>query len=253
MSRAAFFYMGHNSPMREPTTLIGKRLLSIIQDRGLSVRSVSLGAGLSESAAKHVIYGNSQSPRLDTINKIAAFLKVPSVDITGTDARQHSGVEPIHTTQIEVRGDVQAGVWREAIEWPQADWYAITVPLDVAFAGLHRYGLLVKGDSMDKVFPDGSIAVVINLVDLGRMPKTGEIAVVVQRSKTSNEFEATVKAVQVLDSGEIILWPQSTNPDFATPVRIKPGECDHDAGMPDVFIQALVVASYRPKPMVSFG
>ncbi|MBS1054796.1 LexA family protein [Gluconobacter kondonii] len=191
-------------------------------------------------------------PRSDKLAALAQVLEVSPASLVEVLEGQKKPLEPIHTTQIEVRGDVQAGVWREAIEWPAVEWYAITVPLDVAFAGLRRYGLIVKGDSMDKVFPDGSIVVVINLVDLGRMPQTGEIAVVVQRSKTSNEFEATVKAVQVLESGEIILWPQSTNPDFATPIRIKPGECDHDAGMPDVFIQALVVASYRPKPMVSF-
>lgn len=192
-------------------------------------------------------------PRSDKLAALAQVLEVPPASLVEVLEGHASSVTPVHTTQIEVRGDVQAGVWREAIEWPQADWYAITVPLDTAFAGLHRYGLLVKGDSMDKVFPDGSIAVVINLVDLGRMPKTGEVVVAVHRSKTSDEFEATVKAVQVLESGEMILWPQSTNPDFATPLRIPAGACEHDAGMPDVFIQALVVASYRPKPMVSFG
>ncbi|QQX91313.1 LexA family transcriptional regulator [Gluconobacter sphaericus] len=239
--------------MKKPTTQIGARLLKILNEKGISMRAASLGAGLSESAAKHVIYGSSQSPRLTTISQIAAYLDIPTSEITGSDAQQKNAVTPVHTTQIEVRGDVQAGVWRDAMEWPRADWYAITVPLDAAYAGLHRYGLLVKGDSMNKVFPDGSIVVVINLVDLGRMPMTGEIVVAVQRSKVSDDFEATVKAVQVLESGEMILWPQSTNPDFATPVRVPPIRGDHDAGMPDVFIQALVVASYRPKPMVSFG
>lgn len=222
---------------------------AMMQAQNTNPKRLAKEAGVGATYVRDIIEGRSLDPKTGKLVQIAKALGCTLDELLG----KGSTVEPIHTTQIEVRGDVQAGVWREAIEWPQADWYAITVPLDVAFAGLHRYGLLVKGDSMDKVFPDGSIAVVINLVDLGRMPKTGEIAVVVQRSKTSNEFEATVKAVQVLDSGEIILWPQSTNPDFATPVRIKPGECDHDAGMPDVFIQALVVASYRPKPMVSFG
>lgn len=238
--------------MTDPIT-IGDRLKALRTEFGkargarATQAEVADAVGIARSTLTAYEKGHDK-PGRDTLIALADYYGV-SMDAILSNSPT---IAPIHTTQIEVRGDVQAGVWREAIEWPQADWYAITVPLDVAFAGLHRYGLLVKGDSMDKVFPDGSIAVVINLVDLGRMPKTGEIAVVVQRSKTSNEFEATVKAVQVLDSGEIILWPQSTNPDFATPIRIKPGECDHDAGMPDVFIQALVVASYRPKPTVIF-
>jgi len=221
---------------------------AMMQAQNTNPKRLAKEAGVGATYVRDIIEGRSLDPKTGKLAQIAKALGCTLDELLG----KGSSVEPIHTTQIEVRGDVQAGAWREAIEWPQADWYAITVPLDVAFAGLHRYGLLVKGDSMDKVFPDGSVVVVINLIDLGRMPQTGEIAVVVQRSKTSNEFEATVKAVQVLDSGEIILWPQSTNPDFVTPVRIKPGECEHDAGMPDVFIQALVVASYRPKPTVTF-
>ncbi|WP_051625861.1 LexA family protein [Kozakia baliensis] len=163
-----------------------------------------------------------------------------------------STVEPIHTMQIEVRGDVQAGVWRDALEWPFSDWYAITVPIDAAYPGVKRYGLLVRGESMNRIFPDGSVVVVVNFSDIGRSPKTGELVVAIQRSKVTNEFEATVKAVQILESGDVILWPQSYDPDFATPIKVPKLDHNHDAGIPDVVIQALVVASYRPNPRVTF-
>ncbi|MFB9942799.1 LexA family protein [Gluconobacter oxydans] len=231
---------------RHPSAAIIEQMMKA---QNTNPKRLAKEAGVGPTYVRDIIEGRSLDPKTGKLTQIATALGCKLDDLLG----KGSSITPVHTTQIEVRGDVQAGVWREAIEWPQADWYAITVPLDTAFAGLHRYGLLVKGDSMDKVFPDGSIAVVINLADLGRMPKTGEVVVAVHRSKTSDEFEATVKAVQVLESGEMILWPQSTNPDFATPLRIPAGACEHDAGMPDVFIQALVVASYRPKPMVSFG
>lgn len=230
-------------------TFIAQELKRRMEERGFKQKSLARDAELNETYVRDILKGRSKNPEASKLARIAAVLGCTADDLLGTG----SSVLPVHTTQIEVRGDVQAGVWRDAMEWPVADWYAITVPLDSAYAGLHRYGLLVKGDSMDRVFPDGSIVVVINFTDLGRMPQTGEIVVAVQRSKTSDDFEATVKAAQVLDTGEIILWPQSTNPDFAMPVRVPVWGNEHDAGMPDVFIHALVVASYRPKPMVSFG
>ncbi|KXU99259.1 hypothetical protein AD929_15820 [Gluconobacter potus] len=238
--------------MKKPTTQIGARLLKILNEKGISMRAASLGAGLSESAAKHVIYGSSQSPRLTTISQIAAYLDIPTSEITGSDAQQKNAAVPIHTTQIEVRGDVQAGVWREAIEWPQADWYAITVPIDTAYQGFHRYGLKVCGQSMNKVFPEGSVVVVINFGDLGRLPKTGDFVVAVQRCSKTDQFEATVKAVQIRDDGTVILWPQSWDPAFQTPVVLPPQDGHDHAGVPDVAIQALVVGSYQSHPKASF-
>ncbi|MBR0560072.1 LexA family protein [Neokomagataea anthophila] len=234
--------------------LIGVRLKALRTQHGkargarATQAEVADAVGIARSTLTAYEKGHDK-PGRDTLVALAGYYGVSVEEILSGA----SPLQPIHTTQIEVRGDVQAGVWREAVEWPRADWYAITVPLDAAYAGLHRYGLLVKGDSMNKVFPDGSVVVVINLSDLGRMPHTGEIVVAVQRSKTTSDFEATVKAVQVRDDGEMILWPQSTNPDFAMPVRVPARGNEHDAGMPDVFIQALVVASYRPNPTVSFG
>lgn len=237
------------------------RLDVLLAERGLSDRKACLQAREINPAVGvdfiRDMRRRGHPPRADKLNALAQALHVSPLELSslvdGSASKKTNSLQPIHTTQIEVRGDVQAGVWRDAMEWPRADWYAITVPLDAAYAGLHRYGLLVKGDSMNKVFPDGSVVVVINLSDLGRMPHTGEIVVAVQRSKTTSDFEATVKAVQVRDNGEMILWPQSTNPDFTVPVRVPVAGNEHDAGMPDVFIQALVVASYRPNPTVSFG
>lgn len=193
-------------------------------------------------------------PRSDKLAALAQVLEVsPASLVEVLEGRTvFPSLIPVQTTQIEVRGSVQAGVWRDAIEWPQADWYAITVPVDQAYAGMRRYGLLVEGESMNKIFPDGSIVVAINLSEVGRMPKTGEIVVAIRRSTRTGEFEATVKAVQVRDDGEIILWPQSTDPDHVQPIRVPVQVQEDHAGMPDVMIQALVVASYRPQPTVVF-
>lgn len=188
-------------------------------------------------------------PGRDTLIALAEYYGV-SMDAILSNSPT---VAPIHTTQIEVRGDVQAGVWREAIEWPAVDWYAITVPIDTAYQGFHRYGLKVCGQSMNKVFPDGSVVVVINFGDLGRLPKTGDFVVAVQRDSKTDQYEATVKAVQIRDDGTVILWPQSWDPAFQTPVILPLHDGGDSAETPDVMIQALVVGSYQPNPKASFS
>ncbi|KXV17116.1 LexA family protein [Gluconobacter oxydans] len=192
-------------------------------------------------------------PRSDKLAALAQVLEVSPASLVEVLEGRTSTVAPIHTTQIEVRGDVQAGVWREAIEWPAVDRYAITVPIDTAYRGFHRYGLKVCGQSMNKVFPEGSVVVVINFGDLGRMPKTGDFVVAVQRCSKTDQFEATVKAVQIRDDGTVILWPQSWDPAFQTPVVLPPHDGSDNAGVPDVAIQALVVGSYQPNPKASFS
>ncbi|MBF0877228.1 hypothetical protein JK217_09100 [Gluconobacter kondonii] len=192
-------------------------------------------------------------PRSDKLAALAQVLEVSPASLVEVLEGQKTPLEPIHTTQIEVRGDVQAGVWREAIEWPAVDWYAITVPIDTAYQGFHRYGLKVCGQSMNKVFPEGSVVVVINFGDLGRLPKTGDFVVAVQRCSKTDQYEATVKAVQIRDDGTVILWPQSWDPAFQTPVILPPQDGQDSAGVPDVAIQALVVGSYQPNPKASFS
>lgn len=216
---------------------------------GTTAKRLAKDAGVGETYVRDILTGRSLDPKTGKLTQIAAALGCKLEDLLPRKV----AVQPIYTTQIEVRGEVQAGVWREAIEWPTADWYAITVPIDMAYQGFHRYGLKVCGQSMNKVFPEGSVVVVINFGDLGRVPQTGDFVVAIQRCSRTDQFEATVKAVQIKDDGVVILWPQSWDPAFQTPVVLPPQDGQDNAGVLDVAIQALVVGSYQPNPKASFS
>ncbi|MFT8484278.1 MAG: helix-turn-helix domain-containing protein [Gluconobacter cerinus] len=230
-------------------TFIAKELKRRMDEKGFKQKSLAIAADLNDTYVRDILKGKSKNPEASKLARIAQVLGCTSDDLLGKGA----SVTPIHTTRIEVRGDVQAGVWREAIEWPAVDWYAITVPIDTAYQGFHRYGLKVCGQSMNKVFPEGSVVVVINFGDLGRLPKTGDFVVAVQRCEKTDQYEATVKAVQIRDDGTVILWPQSWDPAFQTPVVLPPQDGHDHAGVPDVAIQALVVGSYQANPKASFS
>jgi len=141
-----------------------------------------------------------------------------------------------------VLGTVQAGIYSEASEWPPDDRYPVPVLDDPDFYVCPKFGLEVAGDSMDLVYPPGSIVVCVTLPHVDRNPLPGE-RVVVQRRNSANEIEATLKEYQIDNDGVPWLWPRSSNPDFQSPIRY-----DQDAQQGDeVRITAIVIMSIQPE------
>jgi len=166
-----------------------------------------------------------------------------SVDwlLTGKgEGPEGSADDPENTVQISslpVVGAVQAGHWVEAVTWDQDDWYEISIPPDRRYPDQRRYGLEVRGPSMNELYPEGSVVICVPLVQLGREPRHGE-RVVIERRRCDGCVEATVKEYRVTDDG-IWLWPRSTHPSFQQPLSFP------DSGDEEVSITGLVVGSYR--------
>jgi transcriptional regulator with XRE-family HTH domain len=140
-----------------------------------------------------------------------------------------------------VRGTVAAGVWVEAFEWPQEEWEPYTGGDHIKADAGRRFGLRVEGDSMNMIYPQGTILDCISTLD-GVTPKTGQRVIVV-RKRVDESLEATVKEYLVDESGKEWLVPRSTNPAFQTPFSVdQPGE-----GVVGVEIIGVVVGSYRPE------
>lgn len=245
------------------------RLDSLLAAQGLSDRKACLKAHEINPAVGvdflRDMRRRKHLPRTDKLAALAQVLDVPVATLVSeishpgergvADAAESEGSPALPVSQVQVCGEVQAGVWKEAQEWPASDWYGITVPHDATYASLKRYGLVVKGQSMNRVFQDGSVVIVVNFAELGRRPRNGDYVIAMQRSAMSDAFEATIKAVQIKDSGQMVLWPQSTEPEFQSPIILPAPEetvCHSEAESPDVTILALVVGSYMPMPRASF-
>ncbi len=238
------------------------RLDILLKEQGLSDRKACLRAReINPAVGVDFLRDMRRRKHLPRTDKLAALARVLGVQVSTLVAEVSRGAADeeidiaMPVTQIEVCGEVQAGVWKEAQEWPLSDRYNITIPQDGAYPGIKRYGLMVKGQSMNKVFQEGSVVIVINFADIGRCPRNGDYVVAMQRSDVSDSFEATVKAVQVKESGQMVLWPQSTEPDFQSPMVLPSPDtvvCHSAAESPNVTILALVVGSYMPMPKAPF-
>lgn len=156
---------------------------------------------------------------------------------------------------VNVLGAVQAGIFTEAIEWPQSEHYGMTIPVDDGYPQhLKRYGLEVRGESMNRIFPAGSLVYVIDFWDLGRPPETGDYVTVLRRDPHGPGMEATIKALEIRPDGSACLWPQSTDPNFQQPLVIPAPDLENPecAGCPDIQIKALVIGSLKTKLKASF-
>lgn len=243
-------------------------LLSIIDRRRKEVgipseRKLTIQAEVGIKSIKHIRDGHA--PRPDTLAKLAAALKIPAsmlLDAAASEQVQMTVQPERRLTRVPIKGVVQAGVWREAIEWPPSDWIPITIMDNGKFPGTERFGLMVRGSSMDLLYPEGTMVIVVRYGDIGRGPAPGERVIVLRRAQDMDAYEATVKEFQIDAKGRRVLWPRSSDPDFQAPFILADGQATeeiplsglpsyadagnlHDGGEPDISIVGLVIGSYR--------
>ena len=142
---------------------------------------------------------------------------------------------------LQVVGAVAAGVWKEVWQFDEDERVSYTGRSDVNASMRDRFGLRVDGESMNDVYPHGTIIDCVSLM-AGAELKNGK-RVVVQRQRVDGEFEVTVKEYRVEPDGSEWLLPRSSRPEFQRPMRL--GE--PEPGIVEVRIIAVVVASIRPE------
>jgi repressor LexA len=177
---------------------------------GVSQAKLAGMLSITQSAVTHWENGSRQ-PDIETINKLADIFGVSIDFLIGTTTVPDGVVVPkvtVMQSKIHVYGRIPAGVPFEAIQDILED---VEVPSWLAEKkGL--FGLKVVGDSMNKVIPDGAIAVLQKTHHL----ENGDIGAVMV-----NGYDATLKKFfRLTDS--VVLEPLSFNPEHE-PIVIKDG------------------------------
>jgi len=141
--------------------------------------------------------------------------------------------------RLYIKGEVGAGLWQEAYELPQDEWKEFTGRADVTASIDHRFGLRVVGESMNEIYPHGTIVECVSV--FGPAEITPGKRVVVLRQRDDLEYEATVKEL-VEEAGRLWARPRSSNPTFtAFPLD------ENEPGIIETRIIAVVVSSVRPE------
>ncbi|VXB53096.1 putative Repressor LexA [Exiguobacterium sp. 8H] len=159
------------------------------------------------------------APRMGKVAEIAEFFKLPTSYFVSDNKYTAHGQGPplppeaitnigVAKHKIPVYGSISAGVPLEAIE--NLTDTEIGDRLVNKYGKDKLFGLIVRGDSMNKIIPDGFYAI---LAKTDRV-ESGEVAAVI-----CNGNDATLKRVAILEDG-IVLQPSSTNPEYKSQMFI---------------------------------
>lgn len=170
---------------------------------------------------------------LEWIRKLGRAFDMHPKDMLG------DAVDPVELTTIPVIGAVEAGTWREAMEWAPSDRYDLAVNHDPDHPGVRRFGLIVRGPSMNRVMPEGTVLICAKLLDLGENPVPGDY-VICRRLQPSGLVEATVKQYEVDRDGRHWLWPRSDHPAHQAPIPL-PAAAEGSFADEDVIVDAVVL------------
>ena len=209
-------------------------LRDFIKANSLKIAGWAKRSGVDKNSIYNFLNGHSNSLAAETYAKLARTARVPSHKLTGDQPEAPS------PTQVVVRGGVQAGVFKEAVEWDERDWFAIDVPIPSRFLG-RAHGLKVCGQSMNRIYPEGTIAIWVRMLDY-RPPRDGD-NVVVYSTRQDDLIEATLKQYRVTEDGDQWLWPQSTDPNHQAPVNT----FDPPEEIKEIEVVGIVLGSYRPE------
>lgn len=141
--------------------------------------------------------------------------------------------------RVTVIGEVQAGAFHalDELAWDDDRAFQIAVPSPDVYRGAKRFGLVVRGPSMNLRYLEGDILICVRVDDIDVEPPIGS-RVIVYRTRQDGQIEVTCKKLAEKNGG-IWLVPESSDPEFQAPVKLDDGNGS------TVSIHAVVVGSYR--------
>jgi transcriptional regulator with XRE-family HTH domain len=179
-------------------------------------------------------YENGRAPSLAIAVQLAEALGVTIGELIDETPFLPAG------PRLFVKGEVAAGIWREAWQFEEDEWTVYTGRADISAPARERFGLRVVGDSMNLVYPAGTVLDCL-VYNGGYLVPAGK-RVIVQRVRADQTIETTVKELARDESGSEWLVPRSTNLTFQ-PIR---GDRP-DEGIIRVEIIGVVVGAYLPE------
>ena len=158
--------------------------------------------------------------------------------LTGRGEDKADSVQMPISGTVPILGTVAAGIWQEidaALDEP--DGFIPYMPT-LKHSQDSYFALVVRGKSMNKLFPDGSVLMCLDVAKSGIQIMENDIAIVERRKEQDGLREVTAKRVR-RNGNNLELWPESTEMQFQTPLIINDSNKDVD-----VCIIARVVGVY---------
>lgn len=228
--------MGPRLPYRPPMADdLATKIRKFRQSLGMNQQGFAELFGVTQGSVSRWEKGSMPDP-----SALAVMAGKMGVDLRALIGADFEGAS-LNGPRLFVKGAVAAGVWREDVQWGEDDWQPYTGGDHFSAPKDARYGLRVEGESMNMVYPPGTILDCVSTIATGAVPLNGQRVIVV-RQRVNGEYESTVKEY-IRDGDKEWLVPRSNNPAFQTPVEL--GSLED--GIVETTIMAIVKGSYRPE------
>lgn len=159
------------------------------------------------------------------------------------------GESTIRQRRVPLVGVLQAGDWREAVEYPESDQRLIEAPIPAMIEDRYPTNRLelqafeVAGSSMNKVYPEGTTVYAASTMSF-REPENLDRVIVVRKDK-HGLYEATLKELVIEDDGRKWLYPRSHDPEHQAPIQYVRGGGDDEVTISGIVIASLVLEASR--------
>lgn len=193
---------------------IAGRIKALRESLGLKQHELAKLVGVNQSNVSKWERGEDEPREPKTLLRLAELAHVPLSQFLGYGAP--SKFVP-QARMARVVGELQAGAWKEAIEWDFDDQYEERVAFADELPDVPLKAYRIAGPSMNRMFPHGTIVFVAPLSGTGLSPQSGK-PVLVSRRNSDGLYEATIKEYVVDGDGSKWLWPRSYDPAHQAPV-----------------------------------
>jgi transcriptional regulator with XRE-family HTH domain len=215
---------------------IAEKIKELRSSLGWSTTQLAKHIGVNQSTVSKYELG-VQEPKTEPNQKLA--------ELAGMTLGQWLGVEPLaedaRARTVVIVGELQAGYWREAVEWDHDAQYPVSVYLDPDTPNYPLQGYIVRGTSMNRIYPDGTVVFVASTISNGLHPEDGQYVLVTRRNK-DGLYEASLKEYVVERDGTINLMPRSYDPEHQKPLVVDDGNAE------EVTITGVVMGAYLTAP-----
>lgn len=175
------------------------------------------------------------SPSAEYASKMADMAGVPFSSFVGA---MPLSKKEVSGRTVTVVGEVQAGVWREAVEWDFDEQFEVPYYPAPNVPNVPVRAFIVRGTSMNKLYPDGTMVFVASTIANKIKPASGN-KVLVSRRNADGFYEATIKELFIDENGRKWLWPRSYDPQYQAPIEYAGGRGD-EVTITGVVVQASI-------------
>lgn len=197
-----------------------------------------LGRSIDRAAVNKMLKGPGPNGRAISADEALAIAEITGYVLPAPGADGQTAPVEDASVSVMIKGLVQAGNWVEHPELPQDDWAEIRITPVAEYPGIALHACRVRGPSMNRIYPDGTILVWVDIIDTMETPVSGKRYIVRRVRNDGAEYETTVKTYIENASGKWLI-AESDDPEYQGAIRLSEGANDQ------VVILGRVVRSIR--------